>query len=60
MSDESPASAAELRRLVTDYTARLEALDRFARRRKPTPENMSIAEIVGHHHLKQIDALSTP
>jgi hypothetical protein len=48
MTDDSPSYAAELRRLVTDYAAKLEGLDGFARRRKPAPGKWSIAEIVGH------------
>ena len=48
MPEESPRYASELRRLVTDYAARLEALDPFTRRRRPAPGKWSIAEITGH------------
>ena len=42
------AYAAELRRLVTDYAARLSKLPQSITHRRPAPGKWSIAEIIGH------------
>ena len=38
----------ELRRLVDDYTARLEEVDDGAIHRRPAPGKWSVAEVIGH------------
>src|SRR4051812_3352838 len=48
MAEEIPRYAAELRRLVTDYSRRLQTLSVDAVRRRPAPGKWSIAEVIGH------------
>ena len=48
MPGEHLPYATELRRLVTEYAARLEALDSATARRRPAPGKWSIVEVIGH------------